>query len=150
MNKMLQAHATAVPYRRVYSVQNSRLHYKFHHDSSRNGNDPIFLTHVHKPPKSQNQHGPPLAHTKSYVRAICCSGSGNLPPPLLNHDRYVDFRSHLVVASQSNNASLSCHPPQFRLFLVKTYPPLPKLRRYPLQNPPDYMPEQISLVLLTF
>ena len=150
MNKMPRAHATVVPYHRVYSGQNSRLHYKFPRDSSKNGNDPIFQVHVHKPPKFQNQHGPLLARTKSCVRVICYSGSGNLPLPLLNRGQYANFRSHLVVASQSNNASLSCHPSQFHLFLVKTYPPLPKLRRYPLQNPPDYMPEQISLFLLTF
>ena len=143
-------HVAAVPYRRVYSVQNSRLHYKFRHDSSRNGNDPTFQAHVHKPPKFQNQHDRPLVYTKSYVHAICCNESGNLPLPLLNRDQYVNFRSHLVVASQSNSVLLSYHPPEFRLFLVKTYPPPPKLRRYPLQNPPDYMPEQISLVLLTF
>ena len=150
MNKKPRARATVVPYHRVYSGQNSKPRYIFRHDSSRNENDPIFPVHVHKPPKFQNQHGPPLAHTKFYVRVICCNGSENLPPPLLNRDQYVNFRLHLVVASQSNNASLSCHPSQFHLFLVKTYPPLPKLRRYPLQNPPDYMPEQISLFLLTF
>ena len=150
MNKMLQAHATAVPYHRVYSVQNSKLRYKFHHDSSKNGNDPIFPVHVRKPPKFQNQHGPLLARTKFYVRVICCNGSENLPPPLLNRDQYVNFRLHLAVASQSNSVLLSYHLLQFHPSLVKTYPPPPKLRKYPLQNPPDYMPEQISLVLLTF
>ena len=150
MNKKPRAPLAAVPYRRVYSVQNSRLRYKFRHGSSKNENDPIFLTHVHKPPKFQNQHGPPLAHTKFYVRVICCNGSGNLPLPLLNRDQYANFRSHLVVASQSNSVLLSCHPSQPHLSLAKIYPPPPKLRRYPLQNPPDYMPEQISLFFLTF
>ena len=150
MSKKPRARATVVPYRRVYSVQNSRLHYKFPHDSSRNGNDPIFQAHVRKPPKFQSPHDLLLARTKFDVRAICCSGSGNLPLPLLNRGQYANFRSHLVVALQSNSVSISCHPPQFHLFLAKTYPPPPRPRRYPLQNPPDYMPEQISLFFLTF
>ena len=150
MNKKPRAPLAAVPYRRVYSVQNSRLRYKFRHGSSKNENDPISLTHVHKPPKFQNQHDLLLAHTKFDVHAICCSGSGNLPPPPSNRGQYADFRSHLVVASQSNNASLFCHPLQFHLFSVKIYPPPPRPRRYPPQNPPDCMPEQISLVFLTF
>ena len=150
MSKKPRARATVVPYRRVYSVQNSRLHYKFPHDSSRNGNDPIFQVHVHKPPRFQNQHGPLLAHTKFCVRVICYSGSGNLPLPLLNRGQYANFRSHLVVALQSNSVLLSCHPLELHLSLAKIYPPPPRPRRYPLQNPPDYMPEQISLFFLTF
>ena len=150
MNKKPRVRVIVAPYPRAYSGQNSKLRHKFPRDSSRNENDPIFPVHVHKPPKFQNQHDRPLAHTKFYVHVICYSGSENLPPPLLNRDQYVNFRLHLAVASQSNSVLLSYHPPEFHLFLVKTYPPPPKLRKYPLQNPPDYMPEQISLVLLTF